>query len=239
MSGKEIAGWNTHADGKHLERLGLWEDDQERCPATSMGIDEALMECVEVPVLRIYHWSRACVSIGYFTSSKSLQGDVKPGDIIRRLTGGGLVHHGSDWPFSVAVPSSHPFYRLRPQESYRVIHRALIAALCGYRPDAAGLFSMSDTDSAIQSDFCFKRPVAHDILFNSTKIAGGGQKRTRSGFLYQGSVQVRADYQPPPLHLASALSERVEIFKPTDEIFQRGEELAQSRYLNAEWTLKF
>ena len=239
VSGQEIGGWNADPDGKLLDRLALWEDDQERCPATSMGIDEALMECVELPVLRTYHWSRACVSIGYFTSSKSLQGEVKPPGIIRRLTGGGLVHHGSDWPFSVAVPSSHPFYSLRPQESYRVIHHALLAALRGYRPDAASLFSMSDTDSAIQSDFCFKKPVAHDILFDRTKIAGGGQKRTRRGFLYQGSLQVRADYQPPPPHLASALSERVEIFKPTGEIFQRGEELAQSRYLNAEWTLKF
>ena len=204
-----------------------------------MGIDEALMECVEVPVLRTYHWSRACVSVGYFTSLKSLQGDVKPDAIIRRLTGGGLVHHGSDWPFSLAVPNSHPFYHLQPRDSYRVIHEALLSALCRYRPDAAGGFSISDTDSAVQSDLCFKKPVAHDILFNGTKIAGGGQKRTRRGFLYQGSVQVGADYQPPSMHLASALSERVEIFKPTGEIFRRGEELAQSRYLDADWTLKF
>ncbi len=197
------------------------------------------MERVELPVLRTYHWSRACISIGYFTSLESLQGQVKTSGIIRRLTGGGLVHHGSDWPFSVAVPSSHPFYRLRTQESYRVIHDALLAALCGYRPDASGFFKMSDTDSSARSDFCFKKPVAYDILFNQTKIAGGGQKRTRKGFLYQGSLQVRADYQPPPLYLANALSECVETFKPPAEIFQLGEALAQSRYLNAKWTLKF
>jgi len=150
-----------------------------------------------------------------------------------------MVHHGSDWPFSVAVPSSHPFYTLRPQDSYRVIHHALLAALCNCRPDVSSLFTMSERDATIKSDFCFKKPVTHDILLNSTKIAGGGQKRTRTGFLYQGSLQVRADYQPRPSHLANALSEHVETFAPPEEVFQRGKELAQSRYLKPEWTLKF
>ncbi len=204
-----------------------------------MGIDEALMDCVESPVLRTYRWSQSCVSLGYFTSSKSLLAEAPQSLIIRRLTGGGLVHHGDDWPFSVVVPSSHAFYSLRPRESYKAIHCALISALCSYRPDSAGLFTMTEKNSAIQSDLCFKKPVAHDVLFNHTKIAGGGQKRTRKGFLYQGSLQIRADYQPTPSHLAHALSERIATFIPPAEIFQRAEERAKSRYLNTAWTLKF
>lgn len=224
---------------KVFDRLGHWDDVQKRCPATSMGIDEALMESVELPVLRTYQWSRACVSIGYFTSLKSLPEQVERREITRRLTGGGLVHHGKDWPFSVAVPSSHPFYHLSPQESYRGIHDALLTALCSYRPDAARLFSMSDKDSSIESNLCFKKPVTYDILFHRTKIAGGGQKRTRRGFLYQGSLQVGTDYRPPSSYLATALSAGVETFTPPAEIFQRAEELAESRYLKAGWTLKF
>ena len=62
----------------------------------NMAIDEALIENIdEVPVLRIYGWKPAAVSVGYFQSIRD-EVDIEKCreigvDVVRRLTGGGAV----------------------------------------------------------------------------------------------------------------------------------------------------
>jgi len=63
--------------------------------AWNMAVDEFLLGCKE-PVLRIYGWSRPCVSIGYFQGIDDINYEkcVKEKiDVVRRSTGGGAVFH--------------------------------------------------------------------------------------------------------------------------------------------------
>jgi lipoate-protein ligase A len=71
----------------------------------NMAIDETLMESVgDVPILRIYGWHPAAISIGYFQSmneevdlAKCREFGV---DVVRRFTGGGAVLHEFELNYS-------------------------------------------------------------------------------------------------------------------------------------------
>src|SRR5437870_13300905 len=98
--------------------------------ALNMALDEAVMENVgEVPVLRIYGWRPAAVSVGYFQSIKEevdLEKCRQLGvDIVRRLTGGGAVLHESELTYSF-ITRQYPQNIL---ESYNMICDPIIICL--------------------------------------------------------------------------------------------------------------
>ena len=98
--------------------------------AQNMAIDEALIESVgEVPILRIYGWRPAAVSIGYFQSMNEEVDFTKCReigvDIVRRLTGGGAVLHEYELTYSFIS-------RRYPQnivESYKWICDAIVISI--------------------------------------------------------------------------------------------------------------
>jgi hypothetical protein len=67
------------------------------------------------------------------------------------------------------------------------------------------------------------------------KICGGAQRRTRRGFLHQGSLQSCA--WPPDLaaRLAALLSKKIEPFAPDETDFSRMTELAATKYGSFAW----
>ena len=60
--------------------------------AWNMAVDEFLLYNCKEPTLRIYGWSKPCISIGYFQNidevdyKKCNENNV---DVVRRITGGG------------------------------------------------------------------------------------------------------------------------------------------------------
>jgi len=164
--------------------LGVWDDPVPRDGPEQMACDETLMRTAALPVLRFFRWSRPWVSAGYFVSmdeARVLRPDLP---VCRRWTGGGIVVHEGDFTFSLSVPKTERLASLRPSESYRRIHAALVEALrkVGWPAELAG-------DAAETARECFAAPVEHDVLAQGSKIAGGAQRRTRHGLLHQGSVQ--------------------------------------------------
>lgn len=224
---------------KPIDCLWLWDDTSERNPCFSMGVDEALTDLAPYPVLRIYRWLLPCISVGYFTPLKSVGSARKPLPIIRRWTGGGIVTHGDDLPFSLIIPRRHDFGNLPPSDSYHAIHSALRDAILRQNPLLTDQLTFCRARSGIGSLSCFDNPVMHDLLFEGKKIAGGGQKRTRKGFLHQGSLNMMTRHHPAPMILASAMSDSVKIFNPTAELLHQAEVLGHKRYSSPEWTSKF
>lgn len=224
---------------KPIDCIWLWDDSDTRSPFVSMGVDEALTNLVPHPVLRVYRWSIPCISAGYFTPINSVNASGQALPIIRRWTGGGVVTHGEDLPFSFVVPRTHPFSNLRPADSYLAIHTALLNALHIHSPSIADRLTFSAGLTSIQSLSCFDNPVTHDILFDGSKVAGGGQKRTRKAFLHQGSLQIPPNHHPTALILASAISDEVMPFTPTSKLLCQATDLARCRYSTREWTNKF
>lgn len=164
--------------------LGLWADPVPRDGPEQMACDEILLKSAALPVLRIFRWSRPWISTGYFVSmdeARALRPDLP---VCRRWTGGGIVVHEGDFTFSLSVPKTEQLASLRPSESYRRIHAALVEALkeAGCPAELAGAAAKTPAE-------CFAAPVEHDVLARGSKIAGGAQRRSRLGLLHQGSVQ--------------------------------------------------
>ncbi|MCG3147299.1 MAG: Octanoyltransferase LipM [Verrucomicrobiae bacterium] len=154
-------------------------------PAINMATDEVLLRTAAQrgrPLLRLYTWDKPAVSIGYFQKFPAeLTGKF---DIVRRLTGGGLVYHVNDTTFTVVVPPGHALHKLKTNDAYCAIHQAV----------AITLHSQLTTHNATpRGNYeCFQNPVAGDVVAaTGEKLAGGAQRRNRDGMLHQGSIAAK------------------------------------------------
>lgn len=143
--------------------------------AQNMAIDEALIESVgEVPILRIYGWRPAAVSIGYFQSMNEEVDFTKCReigvDIVRRLTGGGAVLHEYELTYSFIS-------RRYPQnivESYKWICDAIVISIKRLGFDASFV------------------PL-NDIVIAGKKVSGNAQTRRKGVLLQHGTILLGVD----------------------------------------------
>lgn len=220
--------------------LDIWLDDKPRTGAMNMAIDQLLMEQVtDVPRLRVYGWSEATVSFGYFMSLDSAKAEFSDEGLhyVRRWTGGGIVDHRSDVTYTLVIPRAHPLALARGSESYQLIHELLSAALVSLGENVSFLNELeSQGDGGCA---CFTNPVEYDLLGESgKKVAGAGQKRTRQGLLHQGSVSLDVKADCFLQSLAEKMSHNMTTMKPNEEFFQQAEVLASQRYASAAWLQK-
>jgi lipoate-protein ligase A len=143
--------------------------------ATNMAIDEALMETVgEVPILRIYGWRPAAVSIGYFQSMNEEVNFAKCReigvDVIRRLTGGGAVLHEFELTYSFISRE----YPKNIMESYRWICDAIVMSINRLGFDAIFV------------------PL-NDIVIGGKKVSGNAQTRRKGVLLQHGTILLGVD----------------------------------------------
>jgi len=204
--------------------LHFFADETARGGPEQMALDEALLESATGPVLRIYRWDGPAVSFGYAQSLAAVR-EIHPAiPLVRRWTGGGIVEHGNDLTFSLIVPSHEPLAKLRPVESYRLIHETL-AGLLGAR-----LVRANETTTGAA---CFSAPALHDVAgADGRKLCGGAQRRTRQGFLHQGSL---LGSTPPAVHLAEVFAERVENRPESALLEARVQELCAEKYAKPAW----
>jgi lipoate-protein ligase A len=169
-------------------RMRIWEDDLPRSGPEAMAVDEWLLESCEVPTLRVYRWSDEWGSLGYFSELASARSSFPDLQWVRRRTGGGVVDHRNDWTYTIIDPAGGPLAKARGDESYRLIHQALSAALgeCGIA------CRLSTGEEANDASSCFQNPVRRDLVSaDGKKIAGAGQRRTQRGLLHQGSLALK------------------------------------------------
>lgn len=168
-----------------LPDLLLWRDPVARSGAEAMAVDEAMLEWRERPVLRAYAWGEPTVTYGYFDDEDAARSIFSGNELhfMRRWTGGGIVDHRHDIPFTLAM---HRQNRPPSATLYRWIHGALARVLkdCGVE------CVMLAGDAPDGGRACFSSPVTSDLVLpNGEKLAGGGQRRVRDGVLHQGSIQ--------------------------------------------------
>lgn len=214
--------------------LGVFSDTKPRGGAEQMALDEALLEFCTHPVLRVYCWDAPAVSLGYAQSLADAERGFPGRPPVRRWTGGGLVEHGRDWTFSLIVPAGEPLAAVRPSESYRQIH-AVIAAILG---NQAGL--LGDALPAPRGGgSCFVRPVRDDVLAaDGHKVCGGAQRRTRRGFLHQGSVQHCSWPDAIASRAAAGFARRSESFAASPALESRTLQLVREKYGTRAWLEK-
>lgn len=218
-----------------LESLYVWNDPEPRNGFENMAVDELLWGTCTAPLLRVYRWKGAWLSMGYFSSLQCLQ-ELFPswqGGVVRRPTGGGIVDHRQDWTYSLFVPRGFPLAEMSAVDGYQLIHSA-IARLMQKQGIASTLCGQVRGNG---SEFCFDSPVANDVLDHlGHKIAGAGQRRGRNGLLHQGSIS----HEPSKnfaLELARQLSKRVGFCAPVIDPGSLAK-LVETKYASNTWTAK-
>jgi lipoyl(octanoyl) transferase len=218
-----------------FKELQLWIDPVKRSGPAAMAVDEWLLDTATKPVLRVYRWAGEWASIGYFGKIVEARGFFGDLELVRRWTGGGMVDHRADWTYTVVAPRGEPLAGWRGAESYRQIHAALAKILI----EEGTMARVSRGDGETGATLCFENPVTHDLLgVDGRKLAGAGQRRSRSGLLHQGSVsQVAVDEdrsQQRAESFAGQISAKWDVFHrapSASEIMRR----AEARYVCDEW----
>lgn len=220
--------------------------DPPRRPTLNMAIDEAL--CIRMsaggcaPIIRFYAWATPAVTVGYFQKISSvarLLGPRRP-PVVRRLTGGGLVRHGSDLTFSLILPGDFERFKGDVRDSYLRVSEAVREGLKHALPgldyyDCRSLPSGRGGGERV----CFEEPACYDLLWRGRKILGASQRRFGSSTLHQSSVQsplgtteVTGLIQDGFRRLWSASFDLLEL---TAEELASGEAAEKLRYTSAEW----
>jgi len=168
-------------------------------PSENMATDEALFESAcrsGTPVLRLYGWSPATVSLGFaqpVNEALDLEEIARRSLAwIRRPTGGRAVLHDMEVTYSLSVPASDPLYQLGLMASYEWICAPIVSAL--RRLGVAAALAPHGSTGFLSAS-CFTAPGTTDILAGHRKIVGSAQLRTRGGFLQHGSIVLKNDLE--------------------------------------------
>lgn len=167
-----------------------------------MALDEALLQAVargdSLPVLRLYRWRPATVTLGYGQSAArdvDLEICRRAGlDVVRRSTGGRAVLHDREVTYAVIAPLASGLFAGSVLDCYRVIAEVLQQALVqlglpaqlvpgkprGGRPN-------------VMKAVCFSAPSQYELVIEGRKVAGSAQKRHGQAFLQHGSIPLEMD----------------------------------------------
>jgi lipoate-protein ligase A len=160
-------------------------------PAFNMGLDEALLGSADAPpTLRLYTWSPDTLSLGYFQSLEDVPGHERARAIVRRITGGGAIHHVRELTFSIATSLDHPIYRGPVAESYARVHTAIARAL-----STLGVAAALRGDATLLSDregtgMCFHASTPLDLAWDGRKGVGSAQRRRHGRVVHHGSIKL-------------------------------------------------
>lgn len=214
----------------------LYVDEPAR-GAWNMAVDQALLEHCEATgraTLRLYQWSPATLSLGYFQRYAERQTHLPSSglDLVRRATGGGAIVHDRELTYSLCVPSAERWSRAN-RELYDAVHRAVLAALAD-EGVAATLFASEGTldersqskvpresslvagcgsvDRTPESKFlCFERRSAGDVILDGFKIGGSAQRRGKQALLQHGSILLQqSDFTPELPGIAELSGKRLD-----------------------------
>jgi lipoate-protein ligase A len=181
-------------------------DSGHQTAEKNMGIDQQLLLSLDQhnnPILRFYDWINPSATFGYFSSPESLLNMEASKDyglqLAKRPTGGGLLFHEFDFTFSFLLPTTHPQFSLNTLDNYRLVNQIVANAIQQYlyyeRPLELLCGPSIPPENRSQDkelrNFCMAIPTVYDVVSNGRKLAGAAQRRTKLGFLHQGSISLK------------------------------------------------
>jgi lipoate-protein ligase A len=233
--------------------LHIYHDISPHSAAINMAIDEALLEHATVPSIRFYRWHSPALSFGYFGKFADVASFATERDLVRRWTGGGIVFHGDDLTYSIAIPLSHAAFGESSISIYEKIHRALVGTLSGIgrgaklsasaalyerRKSRKGDLQIAPAVENRRFNDCFANPVLADVMIDGRKIAGAAQRRTRRGLLQQGSIQGIELKNGLAERFAEKLSNNCEPRTLPKTVEYQAREIAARKYATDAWLRK-
>lgn len=167
----------------------------------NMAVDESLLEeslRSGSTFVRLYTWSEATISLGYFQKPEECQADARLAHLpcVRRLSGGGAILHHHEQTYSCCVPPTHSLAR-EPSLLYHHMHAVVEDLLreSGITTHPRG----QEFSEGIEPFLCFLREAAPDLVIGRQKILGSAQRRRRGAVLQHGSLLLKASEHAPEL----------------------------------------
>lgn len=167
-----------------------------------MAVDEALLRGADPrPVLRLYAWEPAALSLGWFqpreafTAAAASAGAI----IVRRPTGGGAIHHDLELTFCIVATPGRDGYPSDVKQAYEFVHEVLREALdsLGVRLHARGGAAPLSTRPR-DATLCFDDHTALDLLDSQgRKVVGSAQRRAGGRVLHHGSIPLEVPSLTP------------------------------------------
>jgi lipoate-protein ligase A len=160
-------------------------------PEFNMGLDEALLFARGAPpTLRLYTWSPDTLSLGWFQALEDVPGAERAGALVRRITGGGAIHHRAELTFSIAADLEHPLYRGPVARSYERVHALIARALARHGVAAVERGARSLASDRAGTGMCFHASSAQDLVWDERKGVGSAQRRKDGRVLHHGSIKL-------------------------------------------------
>lgn len=166
----------------------------------NMQLDAELLEALDensTCILHLYEWEGPSATYGHFVDPFTLlqkENVEKRGlKLAKRPTGGGIIFHLWDYAFSVLVPSHSKHFSQNTLENYAFVNEAVLMAAKEFLRVKKGLELIQVEPKAVDEHtkrFCMALPTKYDVMLNGRKIAGAAQRKTKKGFLHQGSISL-------------------------------------------------
>lgn len=149
------------------------------------------------PVLHLYDWEGDCATHGYLVDPYAFlreKGVKEKGlSLARRPTGGGIIFHIWDLAFSVAVPIGSRFFSENTLDNYAFVNKAVLSAAKEFLQTQEQLEIIPEDFIPMDANckrFCMAQPTKYDVVLHGKKIAGAAQRKTKKGFLHQGTISL-------------------------------------------------
>jgi len=162
----------------------------------NMTTDAKLLSDLERPILHFYDWLKPSATYGHFIDVEK-HFDVEKVrarglSLARRPTGGGIVFHIWDLAFSFLLPVDHPACSDNTLDNYRFVNEIVLESVKEYLSlnDLSLIPHHAPELGPSCTHFCMARPTIYDVVYNGLKIAGAAQRRTKKGYLHQGTISL-------------------------------------------------
>jgi len=215
----------------------------------NMAADEAMFSSkINDPglpsTIRIYTWTKPCITIGYFQKCADFAGFNMP--ITRRMTGGLLVVHGADVSFSFVLDDNSWEYIYDQEKTYEVIHETIKTALekCGMKLSFVSIAN-KNSQTVDKSNVCVQTLFPYDLMSGNKKIVGSCQRRRGRTLLVQGSIHLPKNidrhmfYDEWKISMGNIPGLFVEKGELSSIEIKSAEDLRKMKYSCHEWNSKF
>lgn len=206
--------------------------------AHNMAADEVLLEAAVAGLasLRLYGWSSATVSLGYFQTTRSrLDARLAELPYVRRPSGGMTLVHHHELTYALALPAAAPWQSKTDRPWLCRMHDIIADALrgLGVSTTAAACATprLRSGPAEESAALCFQHVTTGDLLLAEAKVVGSAQRRQRGALLQHGAILLAASPHAPEIAgILELTGRRLHVAEVADA-------LTQSWTRNTGWSL--
>ncbi|MFH1733730.1 MAG: hypothetical protein ABIE92_03390 [bacterium] len=178
---------------------GILIQDQARSGLFNMAADSyaaSWAKRVDAPVLRLYTWNCATLSLGFHQKISDTIRDkctAAKVPIVRRPTGGRAVLHDNELTYCLCLPTDHELFKAARDDLLRQIGEifVLAASKCGLDADqvrVSGREMPVGEPLKKGSPLCFDSVSRWEVRLNGRKWIGSAQRFLPGVLLQHGSI---------------------------------------------------